>query len=462
MLVFPLIFITSFFYSLKQLISKNKQGIFIFLIFGLPIYTTSLSICLQSGFGSIIPFLQPLKEILVLVALGVSVWQYRGKFRLQFIDVMVMAYFAYTLLYVFLPIGTLGITAKAISFKSTSFFVLVYITGRLLKISELFVSKYFHYFLIVIIAATLLLMGEMFMNQHFQTLTGYADYNFYFFNQEPSGNFGLTWTYETSTGLKRFASFFANPLEYGAATLLCLAIIGALYTKDDNKFRPDGLGLVAILATQFSIFFAISRASLASYFLMIFIYALVTKNKFILRAFYAVSALGIIYIAFFLFVINPDLYDFIIETVNFSNPSSVGHVIAWVNGFEAIMNNPMGLGLGASGVLAESTGGGIGGENQYIIIGVQTGIISLIIYLIIHFYFIGSCWKWFKLLKGKERKICLCLLLIKIGFIIPMFTSELESSAYLAYTGWFLSGIFVSIIANKNKPKEIQPAITTA
>lgn len=404
---------------------------------------------MQSGFGSIIPFLQPLKEILILAAVGIGLWEYRGKFNIQLIDLGIIAYFLFTFAYVLLPIGELGIGAKLVAFKSTTFFAFVYLAGRLIKIREIYISKYFHYILVVTIAATLLLAFEILTDQHFQISTGYADFNFYLFNQEPTGNYGLTWTFETATGFKRFASFFANPLEFGAATLLTLSVIAGLYTMDNNRFKLDILGVVAILATQFSVLFAISRASLGSYMVMIFIYAWVTHNKLILRSIYAIVAAGVLYFTFFLLVVNPDLYDLIYETVTFTNPSSVGHIIAWLNGVQAMIGSPMGLGLGASGILAESTGGGTGGENQFLIIGVQTGVIAVTIYISIYIALIVTCWKWLSKLTGKSRKVCMALLLMKIGFIIPMFTSELESSAYISYSVWFLSGVFVNIISQR-------------
>lgn len=450
MFIIPFIYLSAFFFSLKQLVAKNKQGIFVFLIFGLPIYITSLSVALQSGFKGIIPLMQPLKEVLILVALGISVWELKRKFRFQTIDYIILAYFAYTLLYVFLPVGPLPFLEKAVSFKSTTFFVFVYFTGRLISLKEIYISKYFQFFLVVIILASVLLVFEILTSQHFQSLTGYADFNFYYYNQEPEGNYGLSWTFETSTGLKRFASFFANPIEFGAATLISLSIIAGLYTNDQYKFKPNTIGILAIIATQFSILFALSRASLASYLIMIYIYALVTKNKLILRSIYFMVAAGVLYFIFFLFVLHPDLYDFIYETITFTNPSSVGHIIAWLEGIEAIVKQPLGLGLGASGVLASTTGGGTGGENQYIIIGVQTGIIGLMLYLAAHIYLIRTCWIWYRKLTGKNKTLCLTLLLIQIGVIIPMLTSELESSAYISYVSWFLSGLFINVVSYKS------------
>ena len=449
MFIFPLIYLSAFLLAIKNLLTQNKQGVFFFLILGLPIYTTSLAVTLQLGFPGLVPLMQPFKEILILMTLGVSVWELKRRIRFQVVDYILLAYFFYSLLYVALPIGIYGLGDKLIAFKSSTFFTFVYFAGRLFDPRYIYISKYYHYVLAVFIGATGILFFEILTDQHFQTLSGYADFNFYFFNQEPTGNYGLSWTFETSNGLKRFSSFFANPLEYAAATLLTLSVIAGLYTTERNEIKLDKLGLFAILATQFAIFFALSRSSLASYFIMIYFYALITKRKLILRVIYGSAIAIVIYFTFFMIVLNPDIYEFIYETVMFTNPSSVGHVIAWLEGIEAMIANPLGMGLGASGRVAASESDTTGGENQYIVIGVQMGIISLLLYLLAHIYFIKTCWRWYPKLKGKEKQVCLSLLLMKIGFIIPLFTSELESSVYISYTSWFLSGIFITMIAGE-------------
>jgi hypothetical protein len=448
MFIFPLIYFSSFLISIKNLLSRNSQGILVFLILGLPIYTTSLSVALQLGFESFIPFMQPFKELLILITLGTSLWELNRRIRFLSVDYAILAFFIYTLVYVLLPIGTYGFGDKLIAFKSTSFFTFIYFAGRLFDPAKIYISKYFHYILAVFICASAVLFFEIITDQHFQNLTGYADYNFYYFNQEATGNYGLSWTFETSTGLKRFASFFANPLEFAAATLLALAIAAGLYTNDDNQIKLDKFGILAIIATQFAIFFALSRSSLASYFIMIFIYALITKKKVVLKIIYGLIILMMLYFIFFMLIMNPNLYEFILETITFTNPSSVGHVLAWIEGVEAIAAKPLGLGLGNSGRVASSLSDTVGGENQYIIIGVQSGIITLLLYLWIHIYFIKTCWKWYPKLTGKEKKVCLSLFLMKIGFIIPLFTSELESSVYISYLSWFLSGLFIHMISD--------------
>lgn len=444
MFLFPLIYISSFFLSAKELIKGNKQGILIFLVFGLPIYITTLSILMDMGMRDLIPLFQPFKELLVLGLLGVSVYCMRTRLRLHTIDYAVIAFFSYSLLYVVLPIGEYGLKDKLLAFKSTSFFPLIYFTGRLLHPALIYVNRLFSYILIVAIAAGVLVLFESLAGTHFQTFTGYADYNYYLFNQEPTGNFGLSWTFETETQLKRYASFFANPLEHAASTLLALASIAALYTYDNNRFRPNLLGKIALAATFVSIILAISRASMLSYFVMIYMYALVTRKRYIFHLFHAGAALVVLY--FIYLVRNEDIYDFVIETLTFQNASSAGHVLEWIAGIQAIAENPLGLGLGASGKISGMTGTNVGGENEFIILGVQVGIVGLLLYLFIHLSIVFTAWKWLRHLKGKDRKIAMALFLIKIGSILPLLTANFESYLYVSYMIWFLSGFFVNIV----------------
>lgn len=453
-IIFPIVYILSFILAIADFVRGKKQGFLLFLIFGLSIYTSALSVSFMLGYKELIIFLQSFKEIFVLVMLGTSIWNINTKLKLQFIDYATLLFLGYTFIYTILPIGEQGLIERLVAFKSMSFFVLVYFCGRLFKPQEIYVSKYFHYILLVIIAAAAVILEEYITDRHLQTLTGYADYNFYLFNFEPTGNYGLTWTFESEGGFKRFASFFANPLELAASTIIGLSIVGALYTDNNNKFKIDGFGLTALTATFICILLALSRSSFISYFVVVYFFAFFTKKKLILDTVHAGITVVFLYIVYLFWVSEgreDGIQQIIINTLNFSNPSSVGHLVEWIQGVLAIVANPMGLGLGSSGRIGGSLGENIGGENQFIIIGVQAGVLALLIYLIIYIALITTCIKWLPKLTGKEKKVCLALLLIKIGFIIPSLTSEIESSTYVSYLTWFLSGLFISIISTKGK-----------
>jgi hypothetical protein len=435
----------------------------LFLIFGMSIYTTAMSVSFLYGLKDILHVFQFFKETLVLTLLAVNIYTLKTKPKFFLIDYLIFGYLAYSILFALLPIGEQSFFERLLALKSMSFYIVVYFAGRLLDIRKIYVSKYFNYIALLTIAAGIVTFFEVLYNTNLQSISGYADYVYYFFNFEPSGSFGLSWTFESEGGYKRFGSFFDNPLEHAAATLLALSVIIALFTRDNNKFKPNAIGLLALGASLVSITFAFSRAPFISYFFIIYIYALITKKTYITKIIHYSILAGACYIIYIISTWGnkiDGIMEVIVNTIDFSNPSSVGHLIAWVDGINAMIQHPFGLGLGTSGRVAGSLGETIGGENQFIIIGVQAGIIGLVLYLAIYITFIKQGLKWLNILKGKERKICLAVLLMKVGLLIPMFTSEVESSSYISYMNWFLSGLFIAtIMQHQSKPV---PTLTLA
>ena len=436
--IIPCAYVFSFLFAMHQLIQHKPQFVLRFFVFGLPVYITALSLLNQLGLGNLMTLFQGFKEIIVLSTLGYLIYHQTEKIQFTLIDKLVLFYFIYTAIYIVLPLGNYGLVPKLLAFKSLSFFPLIYFTGRLMNPKLVNLKTGFSHILLVSIAAGIVLLGEYFSNTHLQTQTGYAEFYVRFFDTEPSGNYGLSWTFETSNGLKRFASFFGGPLELGVNTIFTLAAILALYTKEKFRFQVDRLGTIALLVSGFSIFFAISRASLVSYFLVIYVYAIITHKTQWLKLFYGGVAATTIAVLFYL---QGDIYDFIINTINFSDSSSAFHVVQWLDGVEAMVSSPLGLGLGMSGRVSGAVGDNIGGENQLVIIGVQAGIIAVLIYLAIYIGLIRLGIQQFKTKKGKIQQLALCVLLVKIGMIIPTFTANTESYVYISYITWFCAGL---------------------
>lgn len=431
-------YIFSFLYSMHQLIQHKPQLILRFFVFGLPVYITALSLLNQLGLGNLMTLFQGFKEIIVISTLGYLIYHQTEKIQFTRIDKLVLFYFIYTSIYLVLPLGNYGFIQKLLALKSLSFFPFIYFTGRLMNPKLVNLKTSFSHILLVSIAAGIVLLGEYFTNTHLQTLTGYAEFHVCFFDTEPTGNYGLSWTFETSNGLKRYASFYGGPLELGVNSIFTLAAILVLYTQRNNDFVPNQLGKIAIVVSILSIFLAISRASLVSYFFVFYVYAIMTHKKQWLKMFYGGVAATTIAVLFYL---QGDIYEFIINTINFSDSSSAFHVVQWLDGVEAMVSSPLGLGLGMSGRVSGAVGDNIGGENQLVIIGVQAGIIAVLIYLAIYIGLIRLSIQQFKQKKGKIKQLALCVLLVKIGMIIPTFTANTESYVYISYITWFCAGL---------------------
>ncbi len=448
MFLFPIIYIVFFAIAVFHILQSKPGGALLFIIFGLPIYITSLSIVSMYGFKSMVPILQSFKEIIVLLTAAVVVLSLKKKPQLHFLDKVIIVYFICVACYVIIPIGGFSLKERLLSLKSIAFFPLIYFTGRLIDIKKINLNQYFQYICIIAIPAALVVCWEAATYTHFQLFTGYAEYMSYFFNIETSGNHGLSWTFEAENdGPKRFASIFANPLDHAAGTLTTICALLALITTHSRKIKMNRFLLVAFICTLFSIIFALSRAAFASYFIILYTYAHITNRRSWLLYFHYGAAL--VAIVFFTFM-SGDIYQFIIGTINFSNSSSAYHIIQWLEGIQAISTNPLGLGLGSSGKISGVEGINVGGENQLIIIGVQAGLIALLLYTFIYIYILRTAFIMTRRQKGKARRIAIFILFLKLGMIIPFLTAEAESYLYVSYITWFFSGLMINIKYNTN------------
>lgn len=449
MFLFPLVYLFSFVYSITLLIKRQIQGVLTFIIGGLPIYINVLSVSFMYGFAGVLPLLQSFKEICILFGLGVVALSLKKRPKLHLVDKLLLFFFAYTLLYLFLPMGGYGFADRLIAFKSLSMFPVIYFTGRFCNAASINIRQVFSYICLVIVVAGAVALFEVITYHHLHTKTGFTDFMVNYIGGDASGSYDLIWTFETETGIKRFGSIFSSPLELAAGTVLSLAVLLALATDTKYRFQFKTFYVVTFIASFICIAAALSRASLANYFLLIYVYAFLVHNRTLVRYFHYTFILVIIYIAFFL---TGDLLNFIISTLLFENGSSVGHVLGTIEGVQAIISHPFGLGLGTSGRLSMGDKENIGGENQLIIIGVQAGILMLIVYTWVYIATIRAGLKAFRRAAGRKKKLILCVILLKIGFIIPMLTSYIDSFLYVTYTTYFLSGLMINMIMDEKKP----------
>ena len=447
MILFPIIYLASFFYGLVLLYKKDIRGFPVFVIGGLPIYIHALSVTHLYGFAAIIPAMQACKELIVFASFAMVLFTLQEKPRWHAVDKWMLVFLAASLLYLALPIGSYPFISRLLAFKALSVFPLIYFTGRFCKVKDINLNYLFSYICIVsIIAAVVLLLVELLPYEHLHTKTGFLDFHIQFFTAEESGNYGLFWTFETETGLKRFGSIFSSPLELAASTVLTLSVLLALAGDRWMRFRFSGLYTASLVATLFCIVLAISRASLINYFLLFYCFAHITQQKKWVQYFHLAFICAL---ALLVFVVKGDLLQFVIDSLRFQNASSIGHLLEWINGLQAMAAHPLGMGLGSSGRVAMETNDHVGGENQLIIIGVQVGIPVLLVYIYIYGLLIVTGLQTMKISAGKQKRLAMAVVLLKIGMLIPLFTSYIDSFNYITYTINFLSGLMINMIMNK-------------
>ncbi len=458
MFLFPVVYIASFLYAVGLLFKKEIKGLLIFIIAGLPIYINALSVTYMYGFEKAIPFMQSFKEVCVFLAFGMVILDLKKRPKFHIVDKLIIVFFCSTLLYLFLPIGGQDFYNRLIGFKALSIFPIIYFTGRLCRFRSVNINQIYSYICLISIVAAIVLFFEVFFYQHLHTRTGFMEFSSRYFNAEPSGNYGLIWTFETETGFKRFGSIFSSPLELSAASIVALSVLLALATNKHYKIDLSNFYVISFIATLFCVVFAVSRASFINYFILIYFYAHISRNRKLVIYSHLIVACAIIYIAFFL---EGTLFEFIVSTLRFENASSLGHLLEWINGFNAMISHPLGLGLGTSGRVSMDSEDHVGGENQLLIIGVQVGIAALIVYLWIYIELIRTGLKSLKTAIGKKKKLIMCVVLLKIGLVIPLFTSYIDTFNYITYLSYFLSGLMINMIMYESTANAAN-SITTA
>lgn len=437
-----------FVWVLQEMIFKGKWSHFVFFLAAyLPFYITSLSVIyLATRSPEIVGIFQVLKEVVVLVAvLGFIFYQkkiFNYPFRLQSTDWLMLAFLSLAFLYLILPLGEASFLNKALYFKSLLIPGLIYFLGRNTRFEEVEISRIFKIIFAVAIGAFLVNCVENYLLEaHLQQFTGYALYNQAINDIDPTGNFGLTWTFETQAVTKRLASFFSDPLEMASSVLMGFAagLIWFLTSKKEYSWPY----LLVMACSLGSLVFSASRAAFGAFFIMIFFVALVFRlYKLIGAGFLALLGFGI----YVVFLASDDFYFFVIDTLTFENTSSIGHVVEWLLALDSMLANPLGIGLAMSGNAGSVTDEvRVGGENQFLIYGVQLGWLGMFLYILtLASGVILSLRVFYRTDDTMTARLAFVGAVTKVGMLLPLFTANAEMYTYVSWLTWWMLGYSVN------------------
>jgi len=451
LIFFLLISITvggGFLWTIQEMVFKGKWTYSIFFLAAfLPFYITSLSVIyLATSSSLILGVFQVLKELIVLIAVLVFVFYQRKIFeyplRLQITDWLMLGFLGLAFFYLVLPIGQASFLNKLLYYKSMLIPGFVYFLGRNTRFSDLEIKRLFGIIFVIAIGAFVVNLLETFvLNAHIQQFSGYALYNHAINEIDPTGNFGLTWTFETQAVTKRLASFFSDPLEMASSVLMGFAagLIWFLTTKKEQNWFYVWIMLVSLGG----LFFSASRAAFGAFFVMIFFVALVFGlYKLIAGGFLVLICFGI----YVLFFASEDFYFFVMDTLTFENTSSIGHVVEWLLALDSMVANPLGIGLAMSGNAGSVTNElRIGGENQFLIYGVQLGWIGMLLYiLVLASGVILSLRVFYQTENRMTARLAFVAASVKVGLLLPLFTANAEMYSYVAWISWWMIGYSVN------------------
>jgi hypothetical protein len=199
-----------------------------------------------------------------------------------------------------------------------------------------------------------------------------------------------------------------------------------------------------MLAAVGSLFFSASRAAFGAFFAMLFFIALVFRlYRLLLMGVFLLFGF-VVYVVYFA---SEDFYYFVYDTLTFQNASSLGHAVEWFLALDAMVANPEGIGLAMSG----NTGSveddvRVGGENQFLIYGVQLGVLGMLLYIGALALGIVKSLQVFRHTENvSDARVAFVAASTKFGLLLPLFTANAELYAYVSLVSWWAIGYSLSV-----------------
>ena len=445
-------------FILKKIFEGDAYYLLLYILFTLPFYAT-FQLIIFKGFdlSSLVNVFKYSKDFVFFIAFFVFIFGKKESFierewQLTILDKLFLGFMILTLVYMLMPLGGAPILSKIIYAKNTFLIGIVYFLGRHTNIDKQRWRLIIRFIIYLTVGSFLLALLEKIFGTHLQSVLDFGRFNLVMNDIFPTGNYGLSWTFERQGGFPRFAAFFSNPLEFSASLLLFLSVsLNYLLHSKYNSNRLAYLGLLLLVTLSF--FLSYSRGAIISAGIIVFFTLFLEKKYHLLRIVLVLVIFGVIYISFFS---SKESQYFVLDTLNFKNTSSLGHLLEWLEGLNSMIQNPMGIGLAMSG---NANGVDqtlkISGENQFLIYGVQMGFLGLLIYFSMLIKGIRDSLKVFKhSSKQHVKSISFVVAATKIGLLIPLFTANAELYLFVAFLSWFLIGFietyYLKNILNRN------------
>ena len=438
----------SFYLAGKIVFRQEFYFLLVYIIFFLSTYTVVISMIHSSYLYEPLTYsMQYAKELFIFGTVVFFVLCQRHllykNWRFVFLDKLFLLFVLLTFIYLLFPIGPASFISKAVYTKNILLMVVSYFIGRNVTMKY---TQWNHVFLLIgylTLASGLVIFTEKMIGMHFHSLIGFARYHLDIYEQEAAGPYNLTWTFVAQGGQKRFAGLFANPLELSASMLLTISLGYYMYSTSSYRFRRR-FYLIVLTVAIMSVLFAYSRASFVAVFFMFLVMAV------LLRYFRFLIGVTVIFtgVLFYLVTLAPqDIQYFVLDTISFRETSSITHAIEWFEAIESIQAQPLGMGLATSG----NAGGveadlKVGGENQFLVFGVQLGLMGMLLYFLMYTTAIWSTSRIF--LQQKMRSIAIVpftAAATKAGLFLPLMTANAETYLYVSMVSWWLVGYSIQL-----------------
>ena len=442
-ILFIVFYFIIFIYTTEKISRGKIEYIILYICTCLPIYTTLQAQAFKIFKSEIVVTIIKLSKDIIFVYVfmiflfGKNIHLFKRSFKFSLVDKLIIFFSFLITIYALIPLGEADIFSKLLYAKNLYIISITYLIGRNIEIDKVFFNTVKKTLKYLILSITFFLCFEFILSTHFHTIIDFSNYNNIINEIDPQGNFGLSWSFESQGSSPRYAAFFADPLELSASLLLLTSLLIYNFWNNKNNMNYFLLFLVAI-----AFILSFSRGAIVACILIILFGFLLNKQYKILILIFTIfflSTLSLIYFG------SEEIRYLIIDTLKFENTSSLGHLIEWIEGILSIFENPLGIGLAMSGnASAVDQAIKVGGENQFLIFGVQMGVLSVIIYSLILFFIIKRSYQVYLKSSNFVKQISFIVCCTKFGLLLPLLTANAELYLFVSLTTWFFAGYIES------------------
>lgn len=450
LLIIPFVIGVSFFFFIRPI-----RALFAF-IFLLPIHSLVLTILIaQLGLSiNLVKVVASWKEILLLCTFIVVVshrFIQRRPFWVNWVDYIALLWLALIVVYflfhdLFFSWES-NLTIRLYGARDWLLYLIPYFIGRLIVVSDKNASKIFKSLLLVAFLTSIIGIFEyFFVPIEWHIKLGVPRYFGEFLGLEyPEHWFGLPPNYWTSIGgleVRRSVSTYLSGQGFALTFLLIIPVVTYNYFI---ALRRASLSL--LLLCWIALLLTITRMTI----LVCFIQSMTVlwfcrKTKRL-----TLVLIGTMLILTAIFVINSTIRNYIIQTLTFQDDSGRTRPGQWLAGIEAIVEHPLGLGLGSVGqVGARFANSGVGSEAGYFKITGALGLLGLLFFCGWFLGILAHAYRLYRKLKlhDPHRALILVTLVTAIGFLLNNITAPPDQSIFVLYVFSWLAGLTVQRAAS--------------
>ncbi len=453
-LTFIVFYFIIFIYTISKISEGKIEYLIIYICTCLPIYITLQAQAFKIfNIEIIVNVIKLSKDIIFVYAFiiflfGKNIHLFIRSFKFSLVDKLIIFFTFLVTIYALIPLGEADIFSKLIYAKNLYIISITYLIVRNIKISEVFFNTIKKILKYLILSLTFFLCLEFIFSVHFHSLIDFSNYNTILNEIDPQGNYGLSWSFESQGSSPRYAAFFADPLELSASLLLLTSFLIFNFWNDKTNINYFLLFLVGV-----AFLLSFSRGAIVASFGII-LFALLLNKKF--KILLSILILLIFFTIGLLKLGSDEIRFLVIDTLTFENTSSLGHLIEWIEGIISILENPFGIGLAMSGnANSVDQTFKVGGENQFLIFGVQMGIVSVVVYTLILVYIIKRGSYVYLKTSNFDKHISFIVTCTKFGLILPLLTANAELYLFVSLSTWFFAGYiesrYIELRFEKNK-----------